>query len=325
MTNQSPPAQNAATDGGAVATASSAAARRIGRRREDRIVGASEANQLSLEQAIAAARSKQTVAITGPSGSGKTHVARAIHSWSGRAEGPFVIFSVHGVAAGEHLRQLFGASSADPGALERAAAGSLLITGIDALEEGALAALARALHEGQFTRESGGETIALAARVLVSTTNTDRTGLRDVPVHRVDLTSLGERPEDIAPLAAHFLALFAEEEGVTPIGFTPDARTWLGAESWVGNVRELRERVRQAVRLSGDGAISAEALMLSSEGDDVPSFKEAKRAFETRYVEGLLRRCGGNISRAARLAKKDRKDFYDVIRRTGVKPSEFRS
>ena len=64
--------------------------------------------------------------------------------------------------------------------------------------------------------------------------------------------------------------------------------------------------------------------MLSTEGDEVPSFKDAKRAFETRYVEGLLRRCGGNISRAARLAKKDRKDFYDVIRRTSVDPAQFR-
>jgi len=65
--------------------------------------------------------------------------------------------------------------------------------------------------------------------------------------------------------------------------------------------------------------------MLAQQGDEILSFKEAKRAFETRYVEGLLRRCSGNISRAARLAKKDRKDFYDVIRRTGVEPSHFRS
>jgi two-component system response regulator GlrR len=78
------------------------------------------------------------------------------------------------------------------------------------------------------------------------------------------------------------------------------------------------------LHLSGSGALSAEALMLSTEGEDVPSLKDAKRAFETRYVEGLLRRCSGNISRAARLAKKDRKDFYDVIRRTGVDPTEFR-
>ena len=77
-------------------------------------------------------------------------------------------------------------------------------------------------------------------------------------------------------------------------------------------------------RLAGNGAVSAEALMLAADGEEVPSFKAAKRAFETRYVEGLLRRCSGNISRAARLAKKDRKDFYDVIRRTGVNPQDFR-
>ena len=76
--------------------------------------------------------------------------------------------------------------------------------------------------------------------------------------------------------------------------------------------------------LAGNGAISAESLMLATDGEQVPSFKEAKRAFETRYVVGLLRRCSGNISRAARLAKKDRKDFYDVIRRTGVDPADFR-
>jgi len=109
-----------------------------------------------------------------------------------------------------------------------------------------------------------------------------------------------------------------------PVGFTGEARRCLTEEPWPGNVAELRERIRQAVRLAGDGAISVEALMLAGEGDDVPSFKEAKRSFETRYVQGLLRRCGGNISRAARLARKDRKDFYDVIRRTGVNPQDFR-
>jgi two-component system response regulator GlrR len=64
--------------------------------------------------------------------------------------------------------------------------------------------------------------------------------------------------------------------------------------------------------------------MLAGQADRVPSFREAKRAFEARYVESLLRLCEGNISQAARLAKKDRKDFYDVIRRTGVDPALFR-
>jgi two-component system response regulator GlrR len=128
----------------------------------------------------------------------------------------------------------------------------------------------------------------------------------------------------VLPLAAHFLRLYSDEAGVTPTGFTAEARSALLAEPWPGNVRELAERVRQAIRLAGGGAITAEALILAADGESVPSFKEAKRAFETRYVVGLLRRCGGNISRAARLAKKDRKDFYDVIRRTGIDPSEFR-
>ena len=97
-----------------------------------------------------------------------------------------------------------------------------------------------------------------------------------------------------------------------------------GVAPAVGQDSASLERVRQAIQLAGDGAISAEALLLAGAIDEVPSFKEAKRAFETRYVVGLLRRCGGNISRAARLAKKDRKDFYDVIRRTGVNPAEFR-
>ena len=121
------------------------------------------------------------------------------------------------------------------------------------------------------------------------------------------------------------MAKRVQELGVKPVGFTADARSALLSEDWLGNVRELSERVRQAIRLSGGGAISAEALLLAADGEQVPSFKDAKRAFETRYVTGLLRRCKGNISRAARLAKKDRKDFYDVIRRTGVDPQQFRS
>jgi two-component system response regulator GlrR len=144
------------------------------------------------------------------------------------------------------------------------------------------------------------------------------------PFHLIKIVPLADRSEDLLPLAAHYLRSFAEDAGLTPVGFTADARACLMSESWPGDVRELRERIRHAVRLAGNGAVSAEALMLAKDAEEVPSFKEAKRAFETRYVVGLLRRCGGNISRAARLAKKDRKDFYDVIRRTGVDPAQFR-
>ena len=88
--------------------------------------------------------------------------------------------------------------------------------------------------------------------------------------------------------------------------------------------KEAEKPLRQAVALAGSGAITAEALGVAATPENVPSFREAKRAFETSYVEALLRRCRGNISQAARLAKKDRKDFYDVMKKYGIQPEAFR-
>jgi two-component system response regulator GlrR len=307
---------------------------RAGRRREDRIIGASSATQQALEQARSAARNDLPVCLLGPSGSGRELLARGIHTWSSRREAPFEVLSCDSIPETLQARELFGCSagvhaklpSAYEGRLAAAGRGALLLVEPLALQPSVRTTLVRALSEGRYRPEGGGEERPLHARLLVSQrTPADSKWLGDLPHQDIQLLPLSERPEDILPLAAHFLGSFAAEKGTPPVGFTPDARAWLVAEPWDGNVRELRERVRQAVQLAGQGAISAEALLLGADGGEVLSFKEAKRAFETRYVTGLLRRCKGNISRAARLAKKDRKDFYDVIRRTGVDPQQFRS
>lgn len=268
-----------------------------------------------VDQASAISRSDDLVLISGPSGSGRKHIARAIHQWSARAGGPLIELQLAGTSEAVQLRELFGdGSAANPGALARAEGGTLLIESADQLSPIVLGRLAEALRGGP-----RGRVLATAAA-----TPEGENAAANLGGHRIQLAPLSDRTEDILPLSAHFLAEFGAEESVEIVGFSADARRWLIEEPWTGNVRELRERIRQAIRLSGQGAISAESLMLSTEGDEVPSFKDAKRAFETRYVEGLLRRCSGNISRAARMAKKDRKDFYDVIRRTGVDPGEFR-
>jgi two-component system response regulator GlrR len=231
------------------------------------------------------------------------------------------------VPEGTVTRELFGAAgNGYEGALDRAAGGTLLIDGVERLAEAVRVLLSRAIGEGRYQRESESAPTPLRARIIATSSKLpERSPFGDTNHHPIRILPLAERPEDILPLAAHFLRLYADEEGVSAVGFTSEARSALLAESWPGNVRELGERVRQAVRLAGNGAVSAEALLLASpDSEQVPSFKEAKRAFETRYVIGLLRRCAGNISRAARLAKKDRKDFYDVIRRTGIDPTEFR-
>ncbi|MCP4037614.1 MAG: sigma-54-dependent Fis family transcriptional regulator [bacterium] len=307
--------------------------RATGRRQSDRIIAASESGQRSLDQATACARGESAVLIAGPSGCGRKHFGRAIHAWSRRSAERVVVFPVASTPDGLQERELFGSADGSAiqgedsaGALASAGRGTLLIDRLDLLQSGVRSSLIHAMQTGSFRRGGLGDPVAVNARIIATVgSGSDSSLLGDLPTEVVSLEGLCDRREDILPLAAHFLAEVAEDEEIRPIGFTSDARHWLVEEEFSGNVRELRERIRQSVRLSSDGVISAESLMLATDGDEVPSFKDAKRAFETRYVEGLLRRCSGNISRAARLAKKDRKDFYDVIRRTGVDPSEFRT
>jgi two-component system response regulator GlrR len=318
----------------AIATeAISSVDRPAGRRRSDRIVGATRATQEVVDQAMAAARATLPVRVVGPGGSGRQHIARAIHAWSNRAGGPFVSVACSGIHDGLVGREIFGCAAdvhphlpeAYSGALSRSATGTLFLAAIDRLPELHRQALTKALIEGRYQREGDGAAAPLRSRLIASSpAEPDGSLFGDLPHLTIRLLPLAERREDVLPLAAHFLRQFADEQGITPVGFTSGAREALIAEEWPGNVGELAERIRQALKLAGSGAITAEALLLAAEPDEVPSFKEAKRAFETRYVVGLLRRCGGNISQAARLAKKDRKDFYDVIRRTGVDPSDFR-
>ncbi len=309
------------------------AERATGRRRSDRIVGSSAAIQEVIEKAVAAAASELPVCISGPEGSGKEHIARAIHGWSSRAQGPFVVVSCVGVPEALRGREIFGCTEgtystlpgAHDGGCQRAASGTLVLDFADALSSDLMQAVAKAIANGHYPREGESSAQPLRARVvLLSRAPLAASAVRELPDHALSVPPLTDRRDDILPLAAHFLTLHAREAGVEPIGYTSEARAALTAEPWPGNVRELGERVGQALQLAGSGALSAEALLLAAPGEEVPSFKDAKRAFERRYVSGLLRRCNGNISRAARLAKKDRKDFYDVIRRTGVDPTEFR-
>lgn len=302
-----------------------------GKRREDVIVGASDATRKLIAQATAAARSDLPVWLVGPAGSDREGVARAIHGWSSRARSEFGVLVCGAIPEGLQARTLFGCVAGHypaipgvhSGVLERGAGGAIFIDGIESLRASVRDELVHAVAVRSFRREGESSERVLSAKVVLATEADGGSALAQVPHHEIRLTPLAQRREDISSLAAHYLRAFADEAGVPAVGFTADARECLLEEPWTGDVLELRARIREAVRLNGSGALTAESLLLAR--DKAPSFKEAKRAFERRYVEGLLRRCEGNISRAARLARKDRKDFYDVLRRTGIDPASFRA
>jgi two-component system response regulator GlrR len=217
----------------------------------------------------------------------------------------------------------------------------VLIDRIETLPKDVQQVIALALGDGRFCRVGGNTSAPLECRVigssvenldsLVQSGQLDRELGERLRLLEIRMPALRDRREDILPLAARALALASEElerelgRPPTARGFTREALQRLRESSWPGNERELRERIMGALRMARGEEVEAEDLALGSEsGDDVPSFRDAKRAFERAYVGRVLRLCGGNISRAARIAKKDRKDFYDVLRRNQINPDDFR-
>lgn len=310
----------------------------------DGIVGASPAARRLRKQVKAAAQDDLPVWIAGPPGGDAAQVARAIHRQSPRGGQALEMLDCAAVPAPLLGRALLGCGrgfypalpEAHRGALRQSGGGALLIASAEELPPELLDALLGALDTGRFRNEGGAER-SLAARLMLATTEGAEGGASGAaeggagaggesplgarPHHELRIAPLAQRRPDIALLAAEELRRLAGERGAA-IRLTADARAALEAEPWPGDMAELRARLRAALPLCDGATLDAEALLLAAPVP--PSFKQAKRAFEARYARALLRRCRGNISRAARLAGKDRKDFYEVLRRSGVTPRNFR-
>ncbi len=320
------------------------------RRRGDRLVGTSRAVQRATEQIAVAGRGRFPVWVEGEEGVDKEVVARQIHAHSEWATGGFFSLDASIVPPSLMGRELFGSEAgaisplphAYEGAFARTRSGTVLIDRLDALAKDLQQMLATALERGEYGRIGGSERLPLETRLIAAgSASLDELSAdgKLVPelaerlrLLEIKLPPLRERKEDIIPTAAHLLAMARNEieyEWGKPCparAFGRDAIERMRAHSWPGNERELREQIRAALRLCRNEELGAEDLMLSWEAtDDIPSFRDAKRAFEHEYVTRVLRTCRGNISRAARIAKKDRKDFYDVMRRNEIRPTDFRS
>jgi len=294
-----------------------------------------------------------TVLITGETGTGKELAADALHKAGPRAKGPFVVVDCGAIPGSLIESELFGhekgaytgADRSTDGAFQRANGGTLFLDEIGELALELQPKLLRVLERKEVRRVGGTRTETIDVRVVAATNRdlaveVNRGAFREDLYYRlyvagIHLPPLRDRPEDLPLLVAHFLASIP---GGEDHNINPETMELLSRHPWPGNVRELRNVIERAVLLAEVPAPgpAREAVIERSrapgradddnEGglmvDVSIAYKDAKASvieqFERRYVSLLLKKCGGNVSRAARIADLDRMTIYKILTRHGI-------
>ena len=298
-----------------------------------------------LAEAKMVAASDASVLISGESGSGKELLAQAIHRASPRADKPFVAVNCSAIPEALLESELFGhmkgsftgAVSNHRGLFVTADGGTLFLDEIGDMPPALQVKLLRVLQERSVRPVGATQSVPVDVRIL-SATHRDLDAamaqgyFREDLYYRLNVVSLrlptlGERREDIPLLANYFLARLNEKYGKRLNGFSPDAMKALTMASWPGNVRQLHNVVEQVCALTTTPII---ALALVQRALRVPtmevlSYADARERFERDYLVGLLKLTDGNAADAARLAERNRTEFYRLLQKHGLTPGQFRS
>ena len=283
------------------------------------------------------AASDSTLLLEGETGTGKGLLAASIHDASERREGRFVVIDCAAIPASLVESELFGhtkgaftgAHTDRAGAFEAAAGGTVFLDEIGELPLDMQPKLLRALEERVVKRVGGLDPIALDVRVIAATNRELRAEVNRgtfradlyyrLNTVRIQIPPLRERREDIELLARHFYAQFSPDD-IEP---ERELVQWLRKQDYPGNVRELRSTVERAVLL-GDASLSDApavdgAPIAEARFDDSVPFRAAKERvisqWERGYLSDLLAQAGGNVSKAARMARMDRNHLRELLRR----------
>jgi two-component system response regulator GlrR len=142
---------------------------------------------------------------------------------------------------------------------------------------------------------------------------------------QIDLPPLGKRREDIPLLVAQCLEEFASETSQPKRALSPEAMEALASAKWPGNVRQLRSVVRQVASIGAGPVITLEQVQeAQGQATQLPSFDEARDEFTRSYLVQLLQVTQGNVSQAARMAKRNRTDFYKLLTKHNLRPEDFK-
>ena len=301
--------------------------------------------------------SRSTVLLSGETGTGKELFARAIHYSSARRGNPFVPVNCAALPDHLIENELFGHSKGaftgalmdKPGLLCETHGGTLFLDEINSLSLSVQSKLLRVLQEQEFRPLGSTKTQKVDVKIIAAT-NTDLRYLVESRQFREDLfyrlnvlslllPPLRDRKEDIELLAGHFLKVYAKEFGRGTITIGQSARTRLMGYAWPGNVRELEGVIQRAVAMAPGETLEAHDFELPDVEQPVApgptltlvsrgvistdcSFQDMKtkvvEEFERAYLGELLTAHQGNISKAARAAKKERRAFQRLLQKHGL-------
>ena len=297
-----------------------------------------------LNQARLVAESDISVFIHGESGTGKDLLARAIHKASPRCDHPFVAINCSAIPEPLLESELFGHSKGSftgatrdhKGLFQAAHKGTLFLDEIGDMPISLQAKLLRVLQDKEVRPIGATQSVAVDVRVISATHRNleqemERGHFREDLYYRLNVVELeipplAQRREDIPPLALHFLKKHSGKGSRKVEGFSPEAMKLLVSASWPGNVRQLLNVVEQTVALSTTPIISTALVQkaLRSEPGEILSFVDARTSFEREYLVQLLQISQGNVTQAARLAKRNRTEFYKLLRRHHLEPGLFK-
>ncbi|UAA40636.1 sigma-54-dependent Fis family transcriptional regulator [Paraneptunicella aestuarii] len=300
------------------------------------------------------------VFIKGETGTGKELTARAIHYLSERKEAPFIPINCGAFSDDLILSELFGhekgaftgADKSKKGLLEMADNGTVFLDEVDSLSSKAQVALLRYLQDSEVRQIGSNKFKKLNVRIIAASNANIREHIsngsfREDLMYRLDvlqvtLPQLKKRGEDIQLLAQHFLAGLALVNDNKVKVFHPSLIAAMHTYNWEGNVRELDNFVKRAYFLTEDYVINDSSLLsgledLDGELQALPmatikprlgsSFQDAKDQliyqFERDYLAQLLTHTRGNVSKAAKIAKKERRSFCRLMQKHGLDRSQF--
>ncbi|MDW5418782.1 sigma 54-interacting transcriptional regulator [Iodobacter sp. CM08] len=298
-----------------------------------------------LAEARLVAVTDASVLIRGESGTGKEVLAQAIHRASLRAAKPFIAVNCGAIPDNLLESELFGhekgaftgASQKQNGLFVEADGGTIFLDEIGDMPLPLQVKLLRVLQEREIRPVGAGRAIPVNVRVL-SATHRDLPSLlqdgsfREDLFYRLNVVSLAlpaliERREDIPLLARHFLAQVVERYAKTDCHFAADALSFLSTANWPGNIRQLSNLVEQCCVLATGPMITLAQVQKAMLNDAaaIQPLAEAKRLFERDYLERLLRLTGGNVSDCARLADRNRTEFYRLLQKHDLAPAAFKA